>query len=67
MKRPTVTTRCVADSFHAPNERMVEFSGPAGNGGLISLAAMPDGTLSVHIYRYDTNVRITVGQPVEGK
>lgn len=51
MTRPSVTTRCVADQYHGPNERIVEFSDAKGNGGLINLRTQEDGTLSVHLYR----------------
>lgn len=50
MKRPSVKTRCVADAYAAPFERIVEFSDEHGNGGLISFKSI-GGTLVVDIYR----------------
>ena len=63
-----VSTRCVADNYAAPRERIVEFSSPAG-GGLISFMFGEDGTektLSVCVYRYDRAVNVIDGGP-EGK
>lgn len=60
MRKPKVTVNCVANAHSAPNERIVEFSDPLGNGGLISLRYMPDGTLLVDVYRVSDNVRVIV-------
>jgi hypothetical protein len=57
-KRPTVNARPVAQAYAAPNERILEFSGPTGTGGLISIRAHDDGTVSVDLYRLDAGVRV---------
>ena len=62
--KPRVHTSCVANTYAGPNERIVEFSGGAGElrgGGLISLQQMEDGRLQVCIYGYDPSVEIIVG------
>lgn len=56
-RRPSITTKCVADSYHAPGERIVEFSS-ANGGGLISFREMEDGTLTVNLYRLDDTVKV---------
>lgn len=56
MKRPRVLTRCVADHYHCPGERIVEFSSDVG-GGLISLNVV-EGELIIQIYRQDKTVRV---------
>lgn len=58
-QRPTVKTRCVADHYHGPGERIVEFSSPNG-GGLISFFMREDGVLSVDLYRLDPTVVVRV-------
>ncbi len=58
MKRPSVTVKCVADRYHLPTERIVEFSFPSGQGGLISFRVMPSGTDIVEIYRIDNGVHV---------
>jgi hypothetical protein len=58
MRRPSVTTRCVADQYHAPNERIVEFSFPSGPGGLIAFRILHDGTPVVDVYRTEGQVLI---------
>lgn len=58
MRKPSVTTRCVANTYAASNERIVEFSGALG-GGLISLRNTEQG-LVVEIYRCDECVIICV-------
>lgn len=45
MKRPKVLTRCVANQYATPNERIIEFTSKNG-GGLISFATLLDGRLS---------------------
>lgn len=55
--RPRVTLKCVADQYHGPNERIVEFMGAHGkNGGLIAFHEGADGTLRVDVYRCDDGV-----------
>lgn len=54
--RPRVMTRCVANSYAATNERIVEFAGPDGeNGGLISFRLV-DGVMVVETYRCGSKV-----------
>jgi len=59
-RKPSVSTRCVANFYAGPEERIVEFSAPSGAGGLISLQVGSDGKLSVHVYRLDDDVTVTV-------
>ncbi len=59
--KPRVNTRCVADRYAAPNERIIEFSSDCG-GGLISLAEH-DGRLHVNVYNYDPTVVPIVSYP----
>ena len=36
IRKPKVITKCVANSYTLPNERIIEYSfGPDGNGGSI--------------------------------
>ena len=65
MSKPRVMTNPVANRYSAPHERIVEFSAPNGNGGLISLMNHDDGTLSVHVYNYGPRVAVHVGKPVQ--
>jgi hypothetical protein len=57
-KRPSVTVPCVADHYHAPAQRIIEFTFPSGNGGLISFSTKADGTDVVEVYRHDRGVRV---------
>ena len=50
----------VADRY--ANEKIIEFSSPAG-GGLISFTITPDDQLDVHVYRQDLTVSVTAGTP----
>jgi hypothetical protein len=52
-----VTTRCVANTYTGPNERIIEFH-HANGGGLIAFFAHDDGTLSVDVYNTDDTVRV---------
>jgi hypothetical protein len=61
-QRPSVKTKCVAGQYAAANERIVEFSGPTGTGGLISFTAGPEGKLLVQLYRLDPLVQVRVCQ-----
>lgn len=57
--RPTVLTRCVADQYHAPHQRIIEISDrETGLGCLISLTRFGDG-LRIHVYRADSGVEIS--------
>ena len=55
MSRPSVTTRCVADSYAMRNERIVEFNANdgTGRGGLISLRVTDSGAFVVNVYRVE--------------
>lgn len=53
MEKARITTGPVASHYEAPNERIVEFSWPDGNGGLISFRQLNDGTPIVELYRLD--------------
>lgn len=72
-KRPTVNTKCVAHHYAAPHERIVEFSAPNGQGGLIKLSYWADtGECTVDLYRLDDGVSVRVepfpgGAPIERK
>jgi len=61
-KRPTVNTKCVADSYaNKQCERIIEFSAGDGTetGGLISFRRMDDGTLHISLYRTDGPITVT--------
>lgn len=52
--RTVVYSPCIADRYHGPNERIIEFAGPGEeHGGLISFRLAPDGRLAVEVYRMD--------------
>ena len=57
LARPRVLLDCVANDFSSPGERIIEFSFPNGNGGLISLS-QPGGRTIVEIYRTDQGIEI---------
>lgn len=65
MKRKTVrvTTRCPANWYAGPQERVVEFSG-SKLGGLISFRELPDGGIRVEVYRADKGVIVHAGGQV---
>ncbi len=63
MSRPRVIKKCVANRYAAPCERIVEFVGSGGNGGLISLVQHEDGRMTVDVYRYGPRVEVRVGEP----
>ncbi|MES2295377.1 MAG: hypothetical protein V4527_18925 [Pseudomonadota bacterium] len=59
MSRPSIKTRCVADTYaDKTRERIAEFSAPNGKGGLISVRQNDDGTVTVKLYRLDDGVGI---------
>jgi hypothetical protein len=62
MKKPKVLTKCVANHYAAPNERIIEFTNEVC-GGLIGLRTMPDGSLAVNVYQQDATVSVTVSKP----
>jgi hypothetical protein len=67
--KPRVLVKCVANTYSAPNERIIEYSDGNGKGGLIAFRILqdgPDGThrLLVELYRHDVGVEIHVCKPV---
>lgn len=60
MAKPRVSTKCVANGYTGPNERIVEFSS-ANGGGLIAFRETPDGHLLISIYNCDSKVIVGVG------
>lgn len=58
MRKPRVLTKCVANSYTGPTERIIEFSSGKrdGTGGLISFRNIPSGELLVQVYRVSGNV-----------
>lgn len=60
MRKPSVKTRCPANQYTGPSERIVEFSAGA-LGGLISFRALGDGTLRVEVYCADPGVIVRAG------
>lgn len=74
-RKPRVITKCVANTYAADGERIVEFSFPdAQQGGLISFQQRDDGQCLVSIYRVSDGVRVvppdsqvaTAYQPLTG-
>ncbi len=61
MSKPHVTARPTADTYAGPHERIVEFTGQNGLGGLISIRNMDDGTVVVDVYRTDPGVTVIGG------
>lgn len=53
MRKPRVITKCVANTYSASNERIAEFAGASGNGGLMSLREQDNGRLRVELYHLD--------------
>lgn len=63
MSKPRIHTRCVANTYAGPNERIIEFgAGSDGTGGLISFRIMDDGRLSVQLYQLSGKLDVTVGE-----
>ncbi len=60
-KRIKVTTRCVADRYSAPNEKIVEFSSDVG-GGLVSFRIGADNHMHIQVYRTDPNITVSHDQ-----
>lgn len=56
-----------ANSYAGNHERIYEFMGPSGLGGLISVSDKGDGTLFIHAYRLDEGVLVTVDPGRERK
>jgi len=59
MKKPKVNTRCVANYYASPSERIVEFSSNE-KGGLISFRENEDGEFFVQLYRMDNGIFVSV-------
>jgi hypothetical protein len=53
---PRVTIRPTRRTGSATPERIIEFSGAGGAGGLISIRQMDGGELRVEVYRCDDGV-----------
>ena len=64
MSRPTVSTKCPADAYHGPHERIGEFTFPDGRGGLISFRVNALGQAVVDVYRCDPGV-VVMPPPVK--
>ena len=58
MKRPKVITKCVAQQYAAPGERIIEFNSDNG-GGLIMMYEWGD-ELRVDLYHLDKTVKVTI-------
>ena len=64
--KPRVTTKCVAECYAGPNERIIEFSFPGTKGplgGLIQFTVDRDGVCRVHLYRLDKEVHVAISKP----
>jgi hypothetical protein len=57
-----VNTNPGANSYAAPNEKIIEYSVPGGPGGLIAFKVTDDGKLVIDLYRHDAEVEIRVGK-----
>jgi hypothetical protein len=71
MKKPIANTRCTANHYASPGERIVEVhngirSDSGAKGALISLRRLDDGTFSIHVYRRDPGVIVTFEQDDQG-
>lgn len=60
MRRPSIKSPCVADCYHAPNERIAEFSTANGEGGLISIRQLDNGITLVELYNVSKGVLIRI-------
>jgi hypothetical protein len=61
----SVNTSPVADQYSLRDEKIIEFSSPAG-AGLIAFRMTEDGTLTVDVYRTDPTVIVRLGEGVRG-
>lgn len=59
MAKPSVKTRCVANSYASADERIVEVSFPGGKGCLLSFRQAADGTPVIAVYRADAGIVVT--------
>lgn len=64
-RKPKVIVNCVANHYTGPNERIIEFTFPSGEGGLISLRTTHEGASVVDVYNYDRYVQVLVGERKE--
>lgn len=55
MRKPRVTTRCVANTCASPGERIIEF-----DGGLIRFQTLANGGSYVELYRLDDTTQVAV-------
>lgn len=63
--KPRVLTKCVANTYAADNQRIIEFSGVTEEqGGLISFVIDEFGRMNVHVYHMGQEVRVTVAGKV---
>jgi len=67
MSKPRVNLNCVANGYASSGERIIEvhngITTEAGHkGALISLRSMDDGTFSIHVYRRDAGVVVTMAK-----
>lgn len=58
MKRPRVIVNCVADTYHLPQEKIIEFTFPDGSGGLMSLIVDNYGKPVISLYNVDEAIDI---------
>lgn len=61
IRKPKVSTKCVADKYASGSEKIIEFSFPDGTGGLICFFA-GENENRVDIYRLDKGIRVVVGK-----
>lgn len=66
MRKPTVLTRCVANTYVGRSERIIEVSDrETGKGCLISIQRQPNGDLIIGAYSADNGVFLR--QPSDNK
>lgn len=60
MRKPTVLTRCVANTYVGRNERIIEVSDRESDGAgcLISITRTPDKKLVISVYRGESDGRV---------
>jgi hypothetical protein len=59
--RPSVKTRCVADNYHGPGERVVEvWDAKLQKGCLLCLRRVDGGELEISVYRADPGVKVRI-------
>ena len=60
-RKPTVLTKCVANTYTGDNERIIEFvdrEASEPTGGLIAFRRLSDGRLLVSVYNVDPTVEV---------